>query len=230
MEGTEFVSLSDTGDRTIIAGDAQSGQRIYKVQSLVMTMTSPVWKAMFNPDGFLEGNPDVPVEFPDDHPNVLLNLLRIVHFQNGQVPKELPSFDWLVEIAVLCDKYDTVNAVRPHLENWMRPWIQFCLEPGYEHWLFIAWTFGCQKIFDTLAATLILDTEVHSNGNIKRSQNVVSSEAIPQDGTMPLEAWISRDTMPPDILGRPSLFNYTSQNEIGKLGLVQNTFGYIIEI
>jgi hypothetical protein len=211
MGEREFVSLSDTSDRTIIVGKAENGQRIYNVQSLVMTMTSPVWKAMFNPGRFLEGNPDVPVEFPDDDPDALLILLRIIHFQNSLVPKELPSFDSLVKIAELCDKYDTVNVVRPHLESWMRPWIAFCLEPGYERWLFIAWTFGCPKIFDALAASLILDTEIHDNDNIRRSQNLVSSSGILQDGATPLESWISCGPAPPEIVGKPSIFNYSFQ-------------------
>ena len=210
MEGKEFVSFSDTGDRTILVGEAETGQRMYKVQSLLMTMTSPVWKVMLAPGSFLEGNPDVLVELPDDDPDALLILLRILHFQNDLVPKELPSFDCLVEIAVLCDKYDTVNVVRPYLENWMSPWIQFCFEPGYEHWLFVAWTFGCPKIFDALAASLVLDAEVHSDGKVKRSKKLVSSESVPRDGTKPPEAWISHDDLPAGILGKHLIFNYTA--------------------
>jgi hypothetical protein len=156
MDEIALISLHDGSDRTIIVGEKEDGQRIYKVSSLAMSMASPIWKAMFNPaSGFRESNPDVAVEFPEDDPNMMLILLRIAHLQFNEVPKSI-TFACLRELAVLCDKYDTVGLVQPFIENWMGPWALLCLESGYEDWLFIAWTFGCQQIFGRLAESLVL--------------------------------------------------------------------------
>lgn len=158
MSGKEFVSLSDSGDRTIIVGEDEDGLRIYKVHSLAMSLASPIWNAMFNPaNGFRESNPNVPVEFPEDNPDVLLILLRIAHLQFHSLPKSI-SFAWLRELAVLCDKFDTVGLVQPFIEGWLSPWTQLCLEPGYEDWLFIAWAFGCHHIFESLTTSLVLSS------------------------------------------------------------------------
>ena len=158
MDEKGFISLHEDGGRTIMVGEKDDGQRIYKVSPTAMAMASPIWKAMFNPvSGFRESNPDTVVEFPGDDPDVMLILLRIAHLQFSEVPKSI-TFACLAELAVLCDKYDTVSLVQPFIENWMSPWTLLCLESGYEDWLFIAWTFGCQQIFDRLAESLVLST------------------------------------------------------------------------
>jgi hypothetical protein len=179
MDEREFVSLHDSGDRTIIVGEKEDGQRIYWVSSLAMSMASPIWKAMFNPtSGFLESNPDVPVEFPEDDPDALLILLRIAHLKFHEIPKSI-SFSWLTELAVLCDKYDCVGLAQPFIEKWVSPWTLLCLEPGYEAWLFIAWSFGCEQIFNLLAASLVLSIELDSEGRILNSGNELLVDNMP---------------------------------------------------
>lgn len=179
MDEREFVSLNDNGDRKLIVGQKEDGQRIYQVSSVAMSMASPVWKAMFNPtSGFLESNPDVPVEFPEDDPDALLILLRIAHLQFHEIPKSI-SFSWLTELAILCDKYDSVRLLQPFIEQWMSPWTLLCLEPGYEAWLFIAWSFGCEQIFDLLAASLVLSIELDGEGRILNSGNELLVDRMP---------------------------------------------------
>jgi hypothetical protein len=179
MDKKKLISLRDNCDRTIVVGEKEDGERFYQVSSTVMSMASPVWKVMFDPvSGFRESNPDVLVEFPEDDPDMLLILLRIAHLQFLVVPKSIP-FDWLVKITVLCDKYDCVGLVCPYIESWMNPYIDHCLEPGYEGWLFIAWTFGCQHIFSLLMASLVHSVEVDSDGNMLNSKNEILLDYMP---------------------------------------------------
>jgi hypothetical protein len=179
MNEREFISLSDSGDRTIIVGEKEHGQRTYKVSSLAMSMASPVWKAMFNPaSGFIESSPGASVDLPEDDTDALLILLRIAHLQFKQIPKSI-TFAWLTELAVLCDKYDCVTLVKPFIEKWLSPWALLCLEPGYEAWLFIAWSFGCGQIFGLLAASLVVSIEIDSEGRILSSGNEVLAENMP---------------------------------------------------
>jgi hypothetical protein len=179
MDEREFVSLNDSGDRKLIVGQKEDGQRIYQVSSVAMSMASPVWKAMFNPtSGFQESNPDAPVEFPEDDPDALLILLRIAHLQFHEIPKSI-SFAWLTELAILYDKYDSVGLLQPFIEQWISPWTLLCLEPGYEAWLFIAWSFGCEQIFNLLAASLVLSIELDGDGRILNSGNELLVDHMP---------------------------------------------------
>jgi hypothetical protein len=208
MDEREFVSLNDSGDRKLIVGQKEDGQRIYKVSSVAMSMASPVWKAMFNPtSGFLESNPDVPVEFPEDDPDALLILLRIAHLQFHEIPKAI-SFKWLTELAILCDKYDSVRLLQPFIEQWISPWTLLCLEPGYEAWLFIAWSFGCEQIFNLLAASLVLSIELDGEGRILNSGNELLV-----------------DHMPPGSIGKSTLYYEPFKgNELCKSDKAANTY------
>jgi hypothetical protein len=201
MDDTACVSLYSGADRIVAIGEREDGRRLYKVSSLAMSMASPIWKAMFDPtSGFRESNPDTMVEFPEDDPDIMLIVLRIIHFKFDDLPQSI-SFDWLVELAVFCDKYDTVSIVRPFIANWTAPWTKFCLQPGYEHWLFVAWTFGCWEIFNTLAAFLILAT----------------GSDVDHDTTESSSDWINSENMPPDIVGKDLIPYYRFQIQLKNL-------------
>jgi hypothetical protein len=120
----------------------------------------------------------VPVEFPEDDPDALLILLRIAHLQFHEIPKSI-SFSWLTELAILCDKYDSVRLLQPFIEQWMSSWTLLCLEPGYEAWLFIAWSSGCEQIFDLLAVSLVLSIELDGEGRILSSGNELHVDHMP---------------------------------------------------
>jgi hypothetical protein len=151
MANMAVVCFSDIWDRLVHVWDKDKKLRIYRVQSAGLRVASPVWRAMLNPDVFREGSSNAPMEFHDDDPDALKILLSIVHFRFDQVPAAPPSFEWLVQIAVLCDKYDVVHVVRPILQGWLTPFTDFCFHYGYELWIYVAWVFGCPKIFEALA-------------------------------------------------------------------------------
>ena len=56
---------------------------------------------------------------------------------------------------MLCDKYDTVKLVRLWLERWLADSSYLALKDGQEVWLFGAWTFGREEIFNQLVRRLI---------------------------------------------------------------------------
>ena len=115
MEDTKesTVHVDPSGNLTLIVGP-EDNQKTFTVSSAAMCLASPVWRAMLDPKGhFLEAHSsDRKVSFPDDNPEALLLLLNVIHLQFLKVPQTLPTEE-LYEVAVLCDKYDTVTVVRP---------------------------------------------------------------------------------------------------------------------
>lgn len=211
MDDAACVSLYSNADRMVAVGEREDGRRLYKVSSLAMSMASPIWKAMFDPtSGFRESSPDAMVEFPEDDPDIMLIVLRIIHFKFDDLPESI-SFDWLVELAVFCDKYDTVTIIRPFIANWTAPWTEFCLESGYEHWLSVAWTFGCQEIFSTVAASLVLST---GSDNDDGDHNTIKGSKY----------WVHSENMPPDIVGKFLIPCYKFQTQLKILLFSCNCF------
>ncbi|KAF8861599.1 hypothetical protein BDZ45DRAFT_740062 [Acephala macrosclerotiorum] len=72
----------------------------------------------------------------------------------------------LLQVAVLCDQYNCVNLVRPWLLDtlWLKDEIAESLKDKQHKWLFIAWVFGRELVFETLALTLVKNLEItHEN-------------------------------------------------------------------
>lgn len=118
------------------------------------------------------------IPLPDDDPEALLLLLQIAHLKFGAIPRTL-SFEMLLKLAVLCDKYDVAALVRPYLEGWVEGVKESVNQPGHEGWLFIAWTFGLAGTFTRVAKSLVMSMKRDDAGAL------VSAEGRPlEDGVM----------------------------------------------
>ena len=91
-------------------------QKTFVVSSAVLRIASPVWRAMFDPQGpFMDTQHSLThgeMELPEDNADALLCVLRIAHLQFRRIPETL-DYAELLEVAIICDKYDTVSIVRP---------------------------------------------------------------------------------------------------------------------
>ena len=129
QDGGMTVNLVDDGDLRIHVtcsserkkrpeeSDLPLGdQKTFVVSSAVMRIASPVWRTMFDPQGhFMESQRSSThreMDFPEDDPNALLCVLRIAHLQFRKIPETL-NYAELLNLAIICDKYDTVAIVRP---------------------------------------------------------------------------------------------------------------------
>jgi hypothetical protein len=107
-----IIKLYEKGDATLIIG---SNQQHILVSTSVLRRASPVWCIMFN-DRWAESQA-TEIRLPDDDTDAMLTVLRIAHLNFSDVPqKSSMSFHQLVQLAVVCDKYDLVGIVRPFLE------------------------------------------------------------------------------------------------------------------
>jgi hypothetical protein len=123
----------------------------------VLTILSPVFKAMLA-GGFREAEATISkIPLPDDDPDALLLLLQIAHLKFKDLPNTL-SFQNLYQLAVVCDKYDAVGPIRPFWDKYGAPFLSNIEEAGYEEWLFIAWTFGIEDVCIKVMNKLILET------------------------------------------------------------------------
>jgi hypothetical protein len=104
--------LDDCADLTLIVG--ADGVR-FKVSSFAMRMSSPVWKAMLT-GPFIESKTKE-IRLPEDLPEALLAILKIAHMKFNTLPSSM-SRKLLVDLAVLCDKYDLIALIRPWLVSW----------------------------------------------------------------------------------------------------------------
>ena len=89
-----------------------------RVSAKALSLASPVFKAMLSPR-FLKKEPSseglVEVPLPDDDPEALTLLCRILHLRSRNV--EISSFHMFKNLSLLCDKYDATEAFMPWSTN-----------------------------------------------------------------------------------------------------------------
>ena len=168
-----------------------------KVSSHVLCSASPVFRAMLGPDSqFKEAcelrmcsveNP-YELSLEDDYPHALTVTLLALHSRSDMVPMEL-TFRNLVELAIVCDKYDCRGGVLPWVDTWAGAWKTRMLkrEKGYEEWLFVAWVFGIEEGYDELSRGVILESYIDPGSGKLKSKGGAGLEAL---------------TIPEAVLGR----------------------------
>lgn len=176
-----------TGDVRILVTDARSQEQIIgRVSSDALCLASSVWKKfLFPPWEAEEPTKDVQeIDCSGDDSEALLILLSIAHLKFQNVPNN-PQYATLLQIAVLCDQYDCVGLVRPWLSEtlWLKDELADSILPDHHQWLFIAWVFGREKVFENLASRMVTSTDMLHD--------------FPDEAS-----WINLHPMPPQIMGK----------------------------
>lgn len=160
-------------------GDAR---KAFVVSSAVMCLASPIWSKIFSPAGqFLEAAPCYgirEVRFGGDNAKALLLILRIIHLQFREVPEEI-RFNDLLNVAVLCDKYDMAEIVNPWIPRWMGQWESSATDVGREGWLFISWTFGMRRMYEKVAKNLVLNLAIGDDGQTPDNDGTALTRRLP---------------------------------------------------
>ncbi|CZR66909.1 uncharacterized protein PAC_16810 [Phialocephala subalpina] len=118
------------------------------------------------------------VDFRDNDSEALLVLLRIAHLQYNDVPTTL-TYKTLLDVAVLCDRYNCVELVEPWLSQWLSDEEKSWKEAGHENWLFIAWVFARDKVFSDLAARMVREATTNDDGKCLTSSGAEVSGPMP---------------------------------------------------
>ncbi|KAL8795387.1 MAG: hypothetical protein Q9195_002128 [Heterodermia aff. obscurata] len=177
---TSDIQIDAAGDITLLVKHGDEWVT-FQVSSKAMSLASPVWRAMLDPNGpFRESRADNnEITFPDDYSKALLILLLAAHLRFQDVPQNL-TFEQLLNVCILCDKYDCITLVRPWISKWLDRQRYPAGEKLYEEWLFIAWTTGDEATFESTGRNLIL----HANPDGSRKLNEGIPEARLQTITM----------------------------------------------
>lgn len=133
------------------------------------------------------------VSLPDDDHIALLIILHIVHL-NFDVLAGPRGFYELLNLAILCDKYDVVKLIRPWYSCWLETDREQYCAPGQEEWLFIAWTFGKEAVFKDLSKHLVLTMTIDDLGRELNGEGILIGSNMPPDvGSLPRyhDLWIA---------------------------------------
>jgi hypothetical protein len=102
------------------------------------------------------------LRLPDDDPDMMLVLLSAAHARYYAIPRQL-EYDQLLKMARICHSYDSNEVVGPFIEGWVQPYKGKLLKPGYERWLFIAYQFGMEADYLTLARHLAVRCRIRDD-------------------------------------------------------------------
>jgi hypothetical protein len=158
----ESVTLDEFGDLRLVIGSSAYSEFIASatVCSRTVARTSSVFKLMLY-GGFSESKPTTGewvVTLPEDSPAPFIFILKIMHGRDCDVPKDLRHVDEFKEnpgaavyrLAVLADKYDLWNLLRPWAKLWFKPWSKggdICESSWSGEVLSAAWLFGNKRLF-----------------------------------------------------------------------------------
>lgn len=149
--------MDPSGDLTLVVGEEKVKLRCARN---ILILSSPVLKRMLDPESpFMEGNvTDVSddgtkhINLPEDEPEPLSLVLRIIHHKTEDVPSKVP-LDLLVELAILSDKYDLLCCIG----QWTSSWCDGYTDQDARAWLFVGFVFKNPEAFRKASKSLILN-------------------------------------------------------------------------
>ncbi|KAF2760502.1 hypothetical protein EJ05DRAFT_484227 [Pseudovirgaria hyperparasitica] len=155
-------------------------QRRFQVCRSNLAQASKVWRHMLR-GPFAETN-STEIPFPDDDPVAMTLILGIVHLRFDIISQDT-TFDNLLDLTILIDKYELQAVVAPFWQNWVRSCYDTLLHQGKEEWLFIAWVFGMTEDFKTLAFQIARRTRLSK----PKDQYTIDFKTL-EDSVMPYGA------------------------------------------
>lgn len=150
------IYVDQDGDFDLVVG-LGTESRTFCVSSKVMCLASPVWRAMLSLEhGFQESSPGTNViTLPEDDVLSIFIVLLASHVRFQEIPGSV-TFKQLVNLCVVCDKYDCISVLQPWLSGWLALYKQDVMIPGWEEWAFIAWVVGDEAIFEQATDYIIV--------------------------------------------------------------------------
>ncbi|KAF8533458.1 hypothetical protein BDD12DRAFT_865149 [Trichophaea hybrida] len=156
-----------------------------RVSSKCLSLASSVFSAMLGPQSmFLEGTQlrsAAQLELNlDDNGEAMLNILKLLHHKNKNVPREL-DIEMLYETAIIVDKYDLLEAIRPWIIIWFDPYREKISDSvsSPEVWVDISWVFEDTCMFKEISRHLILETCIDSNEDLITREGHKVGEIVP---------------------------------------------------
>ena len=187
-EAAETIHVVSSGDLRVHIRSEDDGTLLkdFVVSCAALRLASPVWNTMLDPHGHFTESRGGELSLTDDDPTAFLILMRVAHMQFNQLDVAI-SYETLLSLARICDKYDTVTLIRPWVDQWLEPYASQAPSKsyhGFEGLAFIAWTIGKPELFWNAVNSLVANITFDINGNMMHRGELVGS------------------IMPPGLLGK----------------------------
>ncbi|TID22680.1 V-type proton ATPase subunit D [Venturia nashicola] len=170
------ITLCFDADLMLVVGEDHGQAHRYKVSRHTLCMASPVFKAMLT-GNFSEAVKDE-IVLEDDDPGALLLVLRIAHLKHSEVRRTLSLPD-LVNVATICDKYDTAAVCRPFVAGWIDQWLPTSISKDSFEVIWPTWVFGYDKQFVSLVDELYQCFTLNDLGHAEYSGQRLADMMMP---------------------------------------------------
>ena len=89
----------------------------------------------------------------------------IAHLEFQQLPEQL-DFPEIVRLAEVAARFDMQHLLAAHIGRWLAPYLPKLMQKGYEEWLFVAYQFGYEEEYLSLAQYLAMNCRVGESGEL----------------------------------------------------------------
>ncbi|KZM24538.1 uncharacterized protein EKO05_0008711 [Ascochyta rabiei] len=152
--------IAKRGDVELYVGRAPQTEKKLLVSSMLLSYMSPVFAVMF--DGrFAEGQALTPasprvVSLPEDDADSMAIVCKIMHTRTADLSVTITPTQF-ADIAMICHKYDCVDAVRAWSIIWIADLLQKPTAPDFEKMLVAAYLLDLAPEFLRVSKSLIRD-------------------------------------------------------------------------
>ena len=180
ISGQNTIFVDQHGDLELVVGTGEES-RTFRVSTNVMRLTSPVWRAMLSTEyNFIEAsNTSRVITFPEDDVASVFIVLLAGHLRFLEMPRRIDK-ETLMDVCVLCDKYDCITVLRPWLPDWVSHVLNsFDKREFLSGWAMIAWVTGQNELFKTATNELVMSC------NVDDTQQCLERSGTSLEGRLP---------------------------------------------
>lgn len=162
---TAVCTPSDADVIIVLKSPPLASPTNFLVNSRVLLHTSPFLRILLDPQSrFAEGQAFAAsraagekyhLQLEEDDPVALEIVLRAMHHQLRAMLDSV-GVPALVELALVCDKYDCTEVLYGCVERWFPECLEVVQAEGNESALFVAWVFGLREWFGELALRTVV--------------------------------------------------------------------------
>ena len=163
----EYITHLDDHSIILVVGrdNSPAGHRSLIVSKPHVMQLSEQWKTTMKAQSYCRGHfhtgESVPVvALPEDDPDMIRLLMIIAHSRFEIVPQTLELHE-LVRLARSVERYGIGSLVVPFIDGWLAPHRERYMEAGYEQWLYVAYQFGLEDDYLTLADHFVRNCRIN---------------------------------------------------------------------
>ncbi|KAH6651278.1 hypothetical protein F5144DRAFT_525097 [Chaetomium tenue] len=160
-------SFDDHGDLTLIVGEAQANFLVcsYSLRRVSATWYDRLYGSHSDPQD-REGEHPWTICLPDDDPDAMRIILRVVHGNLSEMPAVL-SMDMLCHLTATCDRHDMMGLLKPCWSGWVQKLPKQAFDPAtFAQQIWIAYKLGHLAWYRGTLAAFLCNTQKSPEGKL----------------------------------------------------------------